>query len=152
MSCLCKSLLCVAYSPPATQSPPCTAPARSDISTTSWLIRSDLRLANPIEDLLILNVRVCFLARVFPGPSACAQALRGGKVARVSRRVTVQLTISWHGGCNRAGQDRSGPLFASERHLKRARGHIWGMWAVASTGNKHQGRRLSFLSLEDSHW
>lgn len=78
-----------------------------------------------------------FLAHVFPGPSACAQALRGRKVPRVSRRVSVQLTISWHGGCNRAGQDRSGPLFASERHLKRARGHIWGMWAVASTGNKH---------------
>lgn len=143
MSCLCKSLLCVAYSPPATQSPPCTAPARSDISTTFWLIRLDSELANLIEDLLILNVRVCFSAHLFSGSNACARALREKKVPHVSPPVSVRLTISWHGGCNGAGQDRSGPLFAREWHLERARGHIWGMWAVASTGNTFWDWRFS---------
>lgn len=146
MSCLCKSLLCVAYSPPATQSPPCTAPARSDISTSFWLICLGSELANLIEDLLIVNVRVWFSwfsAHLFTGSNACARALREKKVAHVSPPVSVHLTISWHGGCNGAGQDRSGPVFVREWHLERAPGHIWGMWAVASTGNKFQDWRLS---------
>lgn len=137
------SSLCCLQPTSNTITPPCTTPARSDISTTFWLIRLDSELANLIEDLLILNVRVCFSAHLFSGSNARARALREKKVAHVSPPVSVRLTISWHGGCNGAGQDRSGPLFVREWHLERARGHIWGMWAAASTGNKFRDWRLS---------
>lgn len=103
MGCLCKSLLCVAYSPPATKSTPYTADAGSDISTPFLLMwfrsergKSDFKWPSSLWVYL------------FSGLNTCGPQQR--KAWYVSLLFSVRLTVSWHSRCNRVGQDRSGPL------------------------------------------
>lgn len=105
MGCLCKSLLCVAYSPPATKPTPYAADAGSDISTVFLLMWLDLRVANLIWDFKWLCTLLVYLFQVWTHVPMVHSRGR-----RVSLLFSVQLTVSWHSRCNRVGQDRSGPL------------------------------------------
>lgn len=88
--------------------PPYTTDAGSDISTGFWLVRfeagkSDFR--SPDFKWLCM-----LLVYLFSGMNTCAHGLQPRKAAYVSPPFSVRLMLSWHGRCNRVGQDRSGPL------------------------------------------